>query len=41
MEDNIKMDIKYSTEGVDSIHVAEDRVKRQAILKVVMTLRVP
>jgi len=39
-EDNIKMNIKNSTEGVDSVHVAEDRVKRQALLKVVMNLRV-
>ena len=41
MEDNIKMNIKNSMEGVDSIHVAEDRVKRQALLTAVMNLRVP
>jgi hypothetical protein len=41
MDDNIKMNIKNSMEGVDSIHVAEDRVKRQALLKAAMNLRVP
>ena len=41
MDDNIKMDIKNSIEGVDSIHVAEDRVKRQALLRAAMNLWVP
>ena len=41
VEGNIKMDIKNSMEGVDSIHVADDRVKRQTHLRAVMNIRVP
>jgi len=41
MDDNIKMSIKNSTEDVESIHVAEDRVKREAFFKAVVNLRVP
>jgi hypothetical protein len=41
-EDNIKMDLKEAEyEGVDWIHLSEDRNKCQALLNAVMNLRVP
>jgi hypothetical protein len=41
-KDNIRMDLReMEWEGVDWIHLAQDRGQRRAIVKNVMNLRVP
>jgi len=41
-EDNIRMDLKArGWEGVDWIHLAQDRDQWRALVKMVMSLRVP
>jgi hypothetical protein len=41
LEDNIKMDKKIGWEGVDWIHLAQDRDQQWAVVNTVMNLRVP
>jgi hypothetical protein len=42
MEDNIKMGIMgIELEGVDWIHIAQDRAQWRALVNTVMNLRVP
>jgi hypothetical protein len=42
MKDNIKMDLREIWwEGVDWMHVAQDRDQRRDIVNTVMNLRVP
>jgi hypothetical protein len=40
-EDNIKMDLKDVTWGMDWIELAQDRDRWRALVHVVMNLRVP
>jgi hypothetical protein len=41
-EDNIRMDLReVGWEGVDWMHLAQDREKLRAFVKMVMNLRVP
>jgi hypothetical protein len=39
--DNNKMELKNGLQGLDTIHVTQDRDKRWAVVKMVMNFRVP